>query len=261
MPPDRAPPADLYWFVSVSCSLFAVVYIVWMVWELVPRISAGPIGFRLPLASLAKRSKPEQRVSAAASGFALIPMLLLLVSGRRPMADSAFLSLWLILILWVVVLVLGGSSFRWNNPRRDAKPERVLCAGLLTLGIMVVALAAAIWALQVSENRVHHPAAPFLLIALLALVTSAATLREYFSGTLLRERGIEILGTFVPWSRVVVKDWLSSADGYNLTLTVCSPKRFGMRLLPDGEVFVPVPASEHPALLIDFLEKHTTAPG
>ncbi len=71
MPPCFVTPAYASWAVVVFCSLFALVYVVGIAWEAVPRLTAGPIRFRLPLASPTKPSN----VTVAAFGFDFVPAL------------------------------------------------------------------------------------------------------------------------------------------------------------------------------------------
>jgi len=260
MPPRLASPAYAFWTVFAFCSLFALVYVAWIAWETVPRLKAGPVRFRLPLASLAKPTKPQLGLTAAAFGFALVPILLWIIVKAKSPGDSLYLAFFSILLLWVVASILFGTTYRWSNPRRDTKPWRVLAAGLFALVIGTVALGFGLRALQTSENPAGHPAGPFILVALFGFVRGATALQEYMSGTRVREHGIEVFGSFLPWSRVVVKDWHPSEGGFNLALTIHSPQRFGMRVTADGEVVVPVPASERSALEV-FLDEHTAAVG
>jgi len=125
----------------------------------------------------------------------------------------------------------------------------VLASGLLALVMGAVALAFGLWALQ---------AEPFILVALVGFVRGATALQEYMLGTRVRERGIEILGSFLAWSRGVVKDWFPREGGFDVALTIRSPRLFGMRVTADGEV--PVPASERPALEV-FLAEHAATAG
>ncbi len=260
MLPRLAPPAYAFWTVFAFCSLFALVYVAWIAWEAVPRLKAGPVRFRFPLASLAKPTKPQPGLTATAFGFALVPILLWLMVKARSPNDSLFLVFFSILLLWVVASILFGTTYRWFNPRRDAKPWRVLAAGSLALVIGTVALAFGLRALQTSENPASHPAGPFILIALFGFVRGATAIQEYGSGTRVRERGIEVFGSFLPWSRVAVKDWHTREGGFDLALTIRSPQRFGMRVTSDSEVVVPVPACERPELEV-FLDEHTAAAG
>ncbi len=261
MPPRFAPPAYFCWTVFVFYCLFALVYVVGIAWEAVPRLRAGPIRFRLPLASLTK----PLNVTVAAFGFSLFFFLLFLPHIWFVILSSndLFLTFIPLLFLWLVVSIrLGGGTPWWLRPPRcDAKPWRVLASGLLALVMGAVALGFGLWVLQAGDYAAGHPAGPLILVAVIAFVMGAATLQVYMSGVRVRERGIEILGTFLPWSRVVVKDWYPREAGFDLALSIRSPRLFGMRvMLADGEVIVPVPVSERPALEV-FLDEHSATAG
>jgi len=262
MPPRLAPPAYAFWAVFAFCSLFALVYVAWIAWEAVPRLKAGPVRFRLRLASLAKPKKPQQGLTAAAFGFYLVPILLWLIVMAKSPDDSLYLAFFSILLLWVVASILFGTTYRWSNPRRDTKPWRVLAAGLLALVIGTVALGFGLRALQTSENPAGHPAGPFILVALFGFVRGATALQEYMSGTRVRERGIEVFGTFLPWWRIVVCGWHPREGGFDgvLYLAIPSLRLFRVPVTPDAEVCVPVPAAERPALEV-FLAGHTATAG
>ena len=204
MPPRLAPPAYAFWTVFAFCSLFALVYVAWIAWEAVPRLKAGPVRFRLPLASLAKPTKPQLGLTAAAFGFALVPILLWLMVKARSPNDSLYLAFFSILLLWVVASILFGTTYRWFNPRRDTKPWRVLAAGLLALVIGTVALAFGLRALQTSENPAGHPAGPFILVALFGFVRGATAIQEYMlghAGARARDRGIRVFPAVVAGRR------------------------------------------------------------
>jgi hypothetical protein len=271
MPLDRVTPAYVSWGVFVFCSLFALVYIAWIVWEAVPRLTAGPIRFRLPLASLAKPLKPSKMgqglidpLSFTAAGFGFSLGFVLFFISRTPSTTtySWFWTWFPVLLPWVVAKDLLGTGRRWFNPRREAKPWRVLASGLLSLVMGALALALGLRALQDGKNPAGQPAGPLILASAIGFVMGAAALQEYMSGTRVRERGIEAFGTFLPWWRIAVWGWHPREGGFDgiLYLAIPSLRLFRVPVTPDAEVYVPVPASERPALEV-FLAGHTATGG
>jgi hypothetical protein len=251
-------PAYAYWIVFWTGAARAAIYIAWRARDEIRRLAAGPIRFRLPLASLARPWREGKRLTSTGAGFGLLAVVLL-VSVRAPspnsLADNVFSVL--VGILLPAALLYGPSG--GSEPRRQETPMRVLASGWLTLAIGAVALASGVLALRTSANPADHPAGPLLFIAVIAFLTGVAVLREYRIGTLVREGGIEIFGGFVPWSRVAVEDWSPREGGFVLTLLIHSPRRlFGMQVMPDSELIVPVPAVERPAIEA-FLAEHATA--
>ena len=79
---------------------------------------------------------------------------------------------------------------------------------------------------------------------------AAAMLQESVTGTRVCQRGIEcgspMFWTTQPWSRIIVKDWQAREGGFTLHLTIRAPRLFGLRAVPDSQIFVPVPASRRP---------------
>jgi hypothetical protein len=77
----------------------------------------------------------------------------------------------------------------------------------------------------------------------------AGALQEYVSGTRVRGRGIEMLATTFPFSRVLVQGWHPREGGFDLCLSV---RPFRLVTQPhrdrDSAFIVPVTASERPAL-------------
>jgi hypothetical protein len=108
--------------------------------------------------------------------------------------------------------------------------------------------------------RKHYLPIAVHLVALVGFLRGATAIQEYMLGTRVRERGIELFGSFLAWSRGVVKDWFPRDGGFDVALTIRSPRLFGMRVTAEGEVTVPVPASERPALEV-FLAEHPATAG
>jgi len=75
-----------------------------------------------------------------------------------------------------------------------------------------------------------------------------------------RERGIEMCGRSLSWSRVVVKEWYPREAGFDLCLSIPSRRLFTMPSARATEILVPVPATERPALEV-FLAAHTPTAG
>jgi hypothetical protein len=239
--------AGLLGFVDGMLSLFALVYAATIVWEAVARARAGPVRFRLPLASLAKRGEH----STVAAYVVIVVSLGLAVAAIASdgTANSLVIPIWL---LWSSVNTLSVST------RRDAKRWPVLTNGSLVLVLGAVALATG---LQTLGAGVHSPSVlpgPLMLtFSAIFFVIGAAAVQEYVTGTRVRERGIEMFWFTRPWSRIVVKDWRTHEGGFDLYINILCPQLFGFQYKRDGEVIVPVPAAERPALEI-FLAGHTT---
>ncbi len=251
-------PAYAYWIVFWTGAACAAIYIAWRARDEIRRLAAGPIRFRLPLASLARPWRRGKGFTLTGAGFGLLALVLIAsLRAQSPggLADPVFFVL--VAILLPAALLYGTS--RGSEPRREETPVRVLASGWLTLAIGAVALASGVLALRTSANPADHPAGPLVFIAVIAFLTGVAVLREYRIGTLVRVGGIEIFGGFVPWSRVVVEDWSPREGGFDLTLLIHSPRRLlGMQVMPDSELIVPVPAAERQAIEA-FLAEHATA--
>ena len=214
--------------------------------EAISRARAGSIWFRLPLASLAKRGK----YTTAPAYFLIVVSLglLTLAAITDRTANALVIPIWL---LWSSVSDVS------LNTRRDAKRWLVLTTGLLGLVLAAVALASGLQELRAGG---HSPPILYgpLLLAFFGtfFVMGATALHEYVSGTKVRERGIEAFCRIQPWSRIVVKDWRASPSGFDLYMTILSPRFFGMPYRSDSEFVIPVPAEIRPALEA-FLAGHT----
>jgi hypothetical protein len=226
----------------------ALVIAAGIVREAISRARAGSIWFRLPLASLAKRGK----YTTAPAYFLIVVSLglLTLVAITDRTANALVIPIWL---LWSSVSDVS------LNTRRDAKRWLVLTTGLLGLVLAAVALASGLQELRAGGHSPPILYGPLLLaFSVLFFVMGAAALHEYVSGTRVRERGIEAFCRIQPWSRIVVKDWRASPSGFDLYMTILSPRFFGTPYGRASEVIIPIPAALRPALE-DFLAGHTTA--
>jgi hypothetical protein len=166
----------------------------------------------------------------------------------------------LMLIVFLLCLYSSVEALLFNA-RRDTKRWLVFAAGLFGMVGGVVPLALGIRALRAGEvPTLDQPVLMMLASAVLFFVTGAATIMECLSGTRVRERGIEIFGTHLPWSRIVVEDWHSREGGSDLALTIRDSRLFDMQIRRNSEGIVPVPASKRPALEA-FLAEHKVTGG
>jgi hypothetical protein len=238
-----------YIFYSAVFSVAALVLIALMARETVSRLRAGPVRFRLAMAS-------QANVLRGIDALALLAVLVgpqavyLQITKKKNLEGTLPLTL----MLFVFVRM-----FSLSSPLRDAKRWLVLASGLLSLVTGAVALSVGLRALQAGTSWAQPWPGPFMLVlSVFLFVIGVAAIQEYVSGTRVRERGIEMFRTTRPWSRIAVKDWQAREGGFDLHLTVLTSRLFGMRWGPDREV--PVPASERPALEA-FLAEHTATAG
>jgi hypothetical protein len=235
------------WIVLVVLSLFALFVAVAVAWEVRARRKAGPVRFRLPLASMAK----PPRMPAWSKILVVLGMLMVLsaafISGNpRDLVAPIF-------FLWVLV-----TNLQAVHPRRHTRRWLVLASGWLGLVLEAMLLASGLGVFQASLFGM--PPWVMLIFSALLLAVGGVTTWEGLSGTLMRERGLEIMGASHPWSRIVVKDWQECDGGFALRLTVLSPRLFGMPYQRDVEMIIPIPAAERPALEV-FLAEHAATAG
>jgi hypothetical protein len=98
-----------------------------------------------------------------------------------------------------------------------------------------------------------------LVLSVVLFGVGAATIQECLSGTLVRDRGLEIFGATHPWPRIIVKVWQECGGGFTLRLTILAPRLFGMPSRRDLEMIIPIPATERPALEAFFAGHAATA--
>jgi hypothetical protein len=232
------------WFVFAVLSLFLLFGIVSMAREAVSRLKAGPIRFRLPLASMAK---PPQMPAWRTIVLVLCMLLMLSVFCISGNARD--------LVVPVFCLNMVVNNRQAVHPRRQTRRWLVLAAGLLGLVLAAMCLAIGLGVFQASLFGM--PWWLMLMLSAVLLVGGAMTIRDGLSGTLVRERGLEIMGETHPWSRIVVKDWQERDGGFALRVSIVSPRLFGMPYGPDAERIVPVLATERPALAA-FLGEHVS---
>lgn len=238
-------------FVLVVFSLLAMFGTISMAREAVFRLKAGPIRFRFPLASMAN---PPRRVTR--STVLLVFCVLLNLTGVA-LRMYPPVSATTILFLWVVV-----NNLQSSHPRRDARRWLVVASGLLGLLLGTMVLADGLRVVPAGADPLFSgwPRGLMLVFSVICFVTGAATIQECLSGTLVRERGLEIFGATHTWPRIVVKDWQECDGGFALRVSILSARLFGMPYRPDVERIVPVPAPERPALA-DFLAGHAATAG
>ena len=251
-------------------SLLALVSIALFVQEVVARLTAGPVRFRLAIASAAApwaggatslwdplRGLRLRGVAA----YGWVRMFLLLASLSIVLSitsrDQLFVGSRLMLIIALSQCLL---SFRLA--RRDAKWWLVLASGLFSLATGAVILAVELRALQGAgdSSAYRSPEALLLVGSAILFAIGAAVIQDSILGTRVRERSIEIYCTSLPWSRIVVKDWHARDGAFALRLTILPPRLFGVQLEVENEITVPVSAAQRPALE-DFLGAHAAISG
>jgi hypothetical protein len=219
--------------------------------EAVYRLKAGPVRFRLPLASLAKPQRGAATTSAIMTGVAVLLILPAAMFNRDPLAWAC-----VILCPWAAV-----GNLQSCNPRRDARRWLVLASGAFGLVVGAGCLAVGLGVFRVGDHFASGSDRAFILLySVLAFVFGAAAIHESLSGTRVRDGGVEMFGLTRPWSRIVVKDWHEREGGFALRLSIISPRLFGMPYGRDREFNVPVPATERTALEV-FLAGHAATAG
>jgi hypothetical protein len=234
-------------FVLVVLSLFALFGAVAVVWEVLARRKAGPVRFRLPMASMAK---PPRMPTWSKILVVLSLFMVLSVAFIRGIPED--------LVSMIFCLGMVAVYLQTHHPRRQTIRWLVLASGLISLVVAASLLSMGLGVLQGSLLRM--PPWAMLILSALFLVGGAVTIWEGLSGTLVREHGLEIFGAIHPWPRVVVKDWQECDGGFALRLTIRSPRLFGMPGRRDIEMILPIPAAERPALEA-FLDGHAATAG
>jgi hypothetical protein len=245
-------------------SLLALVSIALFVRELVARLTAGPVRFRLPIASAAAPwpvasswSDPLLGLKlrgVAAYGWVRMFLLLAFLSIGLSLESREQLFVGSRLML-IIALIQCPVTFRLA--RRDAKWWLVLASGLFSLASGAVILAVKLRALQQAGDSSAYRSPDALLLVGSALLSAigAALILDSILGTRVRERGIELFCTSQPWSRIVVKNWYARDGAFELRLTILPPRLFGVQLELDNEIAIPVSAAQRPGLE-DFLGSH-----
>jgi hypothetical protein len=222
-------------FIVATLALYALLGALGAVWAVRVRRQAGPIRFRLPLASMAK--PPVMPTWSK----------ILVVLGLFMVLSAAFISgKPRDLIGPIFILAPMVHHLQFSHPRRQTRRWLVLVAGLLLLASAAMCLAIGLGVFRASLFRM--PPWVVLIFSALFLAVGVMTIWEGLSGTLARERGLETFGEIHPWPRIVVKDWQECDGEFALRLTVLSPRLYGMSSRRDLEMIIPIPAAECPAL-------------
>jgi hypothetical protein len=233
------------WLQYVTMGLMVLLVLASTAAQIAGRLRVGPVRFRLPLASLAN-PPTDRKAYRVVLGLAALGTLPIAIIGADPSIRALPL---LYLCLWL-------NDLQINGPRRDARRWLVLASGL-------VALASGALMLAIASRHPHGGAAFFgvwfpLVFAVFFIGAGLPTTHEFVAGTRVCEGGIEMFASAQPWSRIAIQGWEQREGDLMLRLRVHSPRLGGLRVARDGEVVVPVPASERPALE-DFLARHVPA--
>lgn len=236
--------------VGTLASLATLFMMAGIVRETRARLKAGPVRFRLPLASV---GKPRQTPVASRIVLVICALIILPLAVKSGMDSIG----WVLPILYLWILV---NNQQMAVPRRDARRWLVLTSGLLGLATGASIASFGVRGLLTGHDLIGMPAWFFFFWSMTALVPGALAILELVSGTRVREGGVEMFGRTLPWSGVAVKGWREGEGGTMLCLTVPYPRPFGVPSGRDGEIVVPIPASDRPALEA-FLTAHTRAAG
>ncbi len=236
-------------------ALVALVSVALFLREVVIRVTAGPVRFRLGSASpatpwagratsLLDPMRGLRLRSLAAYGW--VRMFLLLAMLSIPFSITSRLQL-IEGSRLMLLIALAQCALSFRLARRDIYWWPVLASGLFSLATGAVVLAVEFRALQAGGPLVYLPREAFLLVGSAAFVLiGAAVIQDSIRGTKVRERGIAMFCTTQPWSRIVVKGWYACEDAFLLHLTLLPPRLLGVQLEIDNEIVVPVSASQRP---------------
>ncbi len=246
-------------------SLLLLVSLALFARELITRLTAGPVRFRLAIASAAapwaggatSLLDPLRGLrlrGVAAYGWVRMFLLLAWFSVMLSMTSREQLFVGSRLML-IIALFLCTLPFRLA--RRDAKRWLVFASGLFSLATGAVILAVELRTFhEAGGSWAYQSPEAFLLVgSALVVLIGAALIQDSILGTRVRERGVELFCTSQPWSRIVVKNWHAHNGAFALRLTLLPPRLFGVQLELEKEVIIPVSAAERPALE-DFLGAH-----
>jgi hypothetical protein len=244
-----------YIFFSAVYLVAALVLIALIAREAVSRLRAGPVRFRLGIASSftyrGRRQMGKARQVVIVCAFIAYLAAVVLEIIFPPRDPKRFYGSGWIGLLFMSAVLYRTDAIRWL----------VFAWGLIILLTGAALLRAGLWIRQFADISVQWPRALMLVYSVIFFVIGAALLQESILGTIVRKHGIQMFCATVPWSRVVVKDWQAREGESALHLSILSPEGFfAMTLRPRGEIIVPVSASERPALEA-FLAEHTATAG
>jgi hypothetical protein len=232
-------------FQSLFTHALSVLFGAWMVsifvGDLLRRASAGPVRFRLPLASADRvwRMTTQPWIFLIISVFAVLESA---QGGGLPLA--------------LIAGMLLGTVFvnnRWYSTRPDKERWAgwVAAGGALAGGAMLLALG--VWTLTTGFAPLKSTFLKndgLLYVILMGAVFGlwgGYRVVELFRGTVLRERGVELFGLTHPWKRVSVEGWSpDEGGGFLLRLKILSPKLFALKVYADSAAVVPVAAADRP---------------
>jgi hypothetical protein len=257
-------PIDIVY--SVTLSLVALGLIALLALAAVSRLGAGPILFRLGIASRASPTDRGQgRATRALQWISFVFMctfyLFLIVLGV----------VWQIIVGRSEPLLTPSVAFCFCVfflssllPQRNRTRRLVFASGLLLLLVAAELLAGGLQIIKFADVSVHPWVRALLIVySMICCGMAAAMLQESVTGARVRERGIEcgspMFWTTQPWSRIIGMDWQTGEGGFMLHLTIRAPRLFSMRAAPDRQIFVPVPASGRPELEAFLAERITPA--
>ena len=239
-------------------SLLLLVSLALFVRELITRLIAGPVRFRLAMASAAapwaggatSLLDPLRGLrlrGVAAYGWVRMSLLLAWFSVVLSMTSREQLLVGSRLML---IIGLFACTLPFRLARRDAKRWLVLASALFSLATGAAILAVELRALYDAGGSwaYQSPEALLLVSSGLVFLIGAALIQDSILGTRVRERGIELFCTSQPWSRIVVKNWHAHNGAFALRLTLLPPRLLGVQLELEKEILIPVSAAERPAL-------------
>jgi len=238
-------------------SVLLVVFITFMapiyVGDLLRRGRAGPVRFRLPLASMSG-AKAAWRMTSR-SWILLIAGVLVCVSmglgGDLPGA--------LFIGVTIGTIFVG---LPMNHTRRD----RLRWAGWVAAGVALAGAAVLMtlgcWTLITGFASPKSPLwktfdrLTLILLGAFYGVSGVYQVADILRGTLLRERVVELFGQTRLWQQVTVEGWSPDEDGgFLLRLKLLSPQLFGLKLAADSDTVVPVAAAVRPEVESFLAEK------
>jgi hypothetical protein len=253
------PPVFAYVLEALFLVL-ALVSIALFVQEAVSRLHAGPVRFRLGMASRGALAYGSNRGrGTVVYGWVRMFFVLGILGTALTVRTRGQLFTGSRLMLLIAFLLCAGT---FGFPRRDAKRWLVLALGSSSLVIGAVVVAVRLLALDADDSSAYHvPPGVLLLICTGMLFTlAAAVCEESVLGTRMRERGIQMFCATTPWSRIAVEHWDARDRGFALHLSVLGPRLYGMGLEAESEIVIPVSASKRPALEA-FLGAHAATAG
>ena len=212
--------------------------------DLFQRGRAGPVRFRLPMASMAE-AVGSWRMSTWSWWLLICGVLMVAAAGLGGDLVGA--------LFWGFIMGTALVNIPWYHTRRD----RSRWAGCVGAGFGVVGgamlLVVGVWSLTTGfvplrSTFLKNIGPPALIVAGAAFGLSGVyQVMEMIRGTVLRERGVELFGITRPWKRVTVDGWSpDEGGGFLLRLKLVSPTLFALKMAADWAAVVPVAAADRP---------------